>query len=51
MIMVDTTLMTQKAKDTPMAFSGSSTALNLGETAGDITVNVPQAGDVRFLSI
>ena len=34
-----------KAKDTPMAFSGSSTALNLGETAGDITVNVPQAGE------
>ena len=28
-----------------MAFSGSSTALNLGETAGDITVNVPQAGE------
>ena len=28
-----------------MAFSGSSTALNLGETGGDITVNVPQAGE------
>ena len=34
-----------KAKDTPVAFSGSNAALSFGETAGDITVNVPQTGE------
>lgn len=34
-----------KAKDTPVALSGSSAALSFGETAGDITVNIPQAGE------
>lgn len=33
------------AQDTPFAFNGSSNGLTFGTTAGDITVNVPQAGE------
>lgn len=33
------------AKDTPFAFNGSANGLTFGTTAGDITVNIPQAGE------
>lgn len=34
-----------KAKDTPVAFSGSNAALSFGESDGNITVNVAQTGE------
>lgn len=41
----DNSISDDLAKDTPFAFNGSANGLTFETTAGDITVNVPQAGE------
>lgn len=41
----DNAISDDMAKDTPFAFTGSSSGLTFGTAASDITVNVPQAGE------
>ena len=41
----DNSISDDLAKDTPFAFNGSANGLTFGTTAGDITVNIPQAGE------